>query len=146
MCDGGTACQYPNQTAPVACDDGYFIDTLDWLCRPCPVGHYCADSAVVPVACSAGQYASTIAMAACETCPSGYFSYEAAMACSPVPGGWYLSGDVIEPCPERTYSNYGHSDSSCMTCPDGFLCPPMTAEKTLWANSCPLGSYCEEGQ
>lgn len=165
-CPAGQTCQntwreiqqrpLPDDSLPMDCPAGWYADTLDWYCQPCPPGQYCPGGGVdgdgnrlgaAPIPCAGGTYASALASATCTNCPTGYFSLEAAEVCTPVPGGWGGTGDSfnsgIEPCASATYSDDGQA--ACATCPDGFLCPPLTSEATPWVQSCPRGSYCVGG-
>ena len=131
--------------AYVQCQPGYYSQPLDFVCKPCPKGHYCPNAATtVPVKCAGGTYADE-GLVTCDTCPGDYYSLEGSEYCSPVPAGYKInaSNDGLEICPHKYYSRWG--ETTCTICVDGFLCPEGSELGDDWHNSCPRGSYCVAG-
>ena len=133
--------------AYVDCGVGYYSRPLDFMCKPCPKGHYCdSTNTAVPTKCAGGTWADMgMDSSSCNACPSDYYSLEGSEYCSPVPPGYKINSgnDGIEICPHTTYSRWG--ETSCSDCVDGFLCPEGSEIGDDWHNSCPRGSYCVAG-
>ena len=126
----------------IDCTAGYYNQPLDFLCKPCPKGHYCGGNNVsVPTKCAGNTYADE-GRPSCDTCPDNFYSIPGSEYCSPVPRGYRVNDaeDGIEICPHKTYSRWG--ERTCSPCVDGFLCPEGSELGDDWQNSCPRGSYC----
>ena len=137
----------------------------------CPVGYWCGNNTVTPVACLPGTYQPSTGASAssdCLPCPAGmYCAFNASVAptgqCS---AGYYClegsstpkptgnNGDVCplgsycpaqsaepQPCPAGTFNNET-TQFTCHICTEGYYC---TGNQSSWSGLCPKGYYCPAG-
>ena len=159
-CPEGSYCP-PASFSPLSCPQGYYCPPgtgLDWQacpagtfgsreglsneeeCTPCPGGYYCAIPGSVNATglCDAGYFC---AAGSTTNTPTGLPEQGNASVCTA--GHFCLEGSPLPiPCEAGTYSILTQQ-SSCITCPAGYYCPPQTIQFTVYP--CPLGHYCPNG-
>lgn len=167
-CDGGcadpTACgagKYLNSFGSSVevdceeCEDGYYAsEEGSAACSLCPAGYSCGSKDAPPVACPAGEYASTGALS-CSGCADGYYNTLVGQEfCQPCPAGYECLDKASEPtqCSSGSFS-YGAA-TACDSCPAGHYCsstgssPEVCAEGSYSlinqasCTACPMGASC----
>ena len=176
-CDGGYYCDSDALDSPTdKCSAGYYCIGKSSDASPtdgvtgnvCPVGHYCLEGSISPIACPKGSYLSSEGNDEpedCIQCPQGKYCGDAGLSaisgdCAPgfycVAGSYELmpaSGGCTKghycpegsseekDCPPGTYQDQT-LQSSCKTCPRGYYCPNAATETPTL---CDAGYYCPTG-
>ena len=160
-CSAGYHCKI-NSTTPTPADGivGY----------ECPMGHYCPEGNLGPIACMPGFYLNSKRAQSefyCTQCDAGKFCNDSGLElpvgdCLP---GYYCpkgqkSATAIkcslghfcvggrgaeEPCRSGTYQD-SLGQSECKTCPEGYYCNATSTPVINYvSNVCPPGHYCING-
>nr|XP_054760934.1 uncharacterized protein LOC129267226 [Lytechinus pictus] len=152
-CSAGYYCTPSSQ---VACDEGYYSDSLATSCSSCPGGFECPGGGATASQCQEGYYArnGSSACSPCDVghyclvsgtiepvvCADGYFSNTTgASECTQCEAGYFCNAISQMPCEAGSSSSAG--ETSCSTCPGGYECPGGGALATI----CDPGYYALNG-
>ncbi|GKT33092.1 hypothetical protein ADUPG1_007102, partial [Aduncisulcus paluster] len=122
----------------------------------CPMGHYCPEGSIEPIACSAGSYTAATGSSddtMCLDCPAGSYCVEGASSPVSCVLGQYCPSKSTEPiyCEAGTYGDssnaadplmYIEHDVSCAACPIGKYCADPEG---IWVKDCASGYICLGG-
>ena len=132
LCPAGYTCPSSSQSHP--CPAGYMC--VAGARRACPAGkHQASTRQSICLDCAPGQYQGTAGRATCDDCPAGTFratiGASSARDCAPCPSGKY------DPLPRAP---------ACGDCPaNAFSALDLVARSITRCQSCPGGTYSEEG-
>ena len=130
-------------------------------CTNCPAGFHCYENHMYPIMCPRGHY-SGVNSRNCTRCSDGYMCEPGSVVANPAgflaPPGYYSEHNVYQlsneywleqviPCAAGTYySSTGKGSPCTWNCPQGYFCPPGTADaSTDRSLICPKGHYCPTG-
>jgi hypothetical protein len=108
-----------NQIACTKCSPGYFVETTNCICKNCPAGSLCTDSAITGT-CPAGTY-SQASQSSCTECSTGAYSGAQQSSCTDCAAGTYnnrTGQTACTGCPVGKYNGIG-GQSACLNCPNG---------------------------
>ncbi|KAM4702881.1 uncharacterized protein WCC33_011421 [Rhinophrynus dorsalis] len=141
-CPPGYYCDSVGLSAPTGlCLPGYYCATGVSMSAPtgenftgdggaCPVGHYCPQGSVHPLACPEGTY--------------NIFSHQ--NVCSPCPAGHYCpantSNYTVFKCPSGFYCPKGTKHAGQFPCPRGYYNPDPGTQSLDSCLPCTSGHYC----
>lgn len=158
--------QYAFRVRPrFLCTEGYFADSYDQACEPCPPGEYSAqEGATECIPCSIGQFSPEPGRVACDLCPLGTFQdTPGAALCKPCQTGTFgprpaaITCDDCDPglyqdqsgqpeclqCPVNTNSPKKSAAITECVCDEGFFNQELLAGQAC--EPCPLGAVCAGG-
>jgi len=178
-CDAGKYCGYDELSTPSGnCSAGFYCIKNSTTATPtdgivgdeCPVGSYCPEGTLGPVACKPGSFLSSKRAQAesyCQPCTAGKFCNDSGLE-FPVgdclPGYYCPSGQnsatafectkghfceggkgYEENCPSGTYQDE-KNQHDCKVCPAGYFCNATFGPVVNYVpNACPPGYYCSNG-
>ena len=126
-CPPGTKC-LAGASEPTECADGEFQSAVgEDSCTTCTgiADVYCLEGSEYPTSCPDGAECANVAVAPVE-CTAGQYN-EGGGTCVDCPAGHYCPAGSISPtqCPPGTYrtATLGEEVANCTNCPAGYSCP-----------------------
>ena len=135
MCTPGNKCPTESYDETACADEFRYQDEYGaYVCKDCPIGHYCSDTEAFK--CAPQDEGKSY------YCPGGLTNVGTHDTDSD-----YAYGQTA--CPAGTYNfvDGSESDSDCLECPAGSLCEvkPSTNTAAYKIVNCPAGQYCLKG-
>ena len=101
------------------CSVGFYQDSIQFLCNPCPIGTYSAYSgSTACLSCPVGTIAPMTNQSSCQLCRAGTIYSNNACASCPIGTSSTSGASVCSTCTAPAYQAMAGS-SSCDVCPAG---------------------------
>lgn len=121
------------------------LDSVNFVCDPCPAGRYSEGNVTACLACPAGTAGVATALASptgCGACQPGQFAAAGSTSCSSCSGWSFSNAERAGSCTNCSLGFYASSGATaCTACPQQYysLAP---IETSAGCRLCEAGTYC----